>query len=126
MKRVLLTAAALIGLAGCMTACSPAQQATAVKLASTPAGQLFCAVQTAGGGAVVAGIIGAATTAEAPGALPIVALATGAAKADVDATCASAGGVPVSPPANPAAAPQIAVKLPAGLPTLTVTVASAS
>lgn len=113
----------LIGLIG--AGCTTAEQASATKLAATQAGQLFCAVEANGGGTVVVGIIDAASSA-VPGAAPIVALATGAAKADVDATCAAAGGVAVSPPVNPASAPQVAVKLPAGLPTITVGVVPAS
>lgn len=93
-------------------ACSTAQVQTAL---SSPAGQLFCAVQTAGGGTVVVGLVDAEASALAPSAAPIAIIATGAAKTTVDADCASAGksaggtGIAVSPPANPAAAPQIAV-----------------
>lgn len=98
---VALTCAALA-----LSACSSAQVQTAL---SSPAGQLFCAVQTGGGGAVVVGLIDAEASAAIPTAAPIAIIATGAAKATVDADCAKAGGVPVSPPANPAAAPQVAV-----------------
>lgn len=80
-------------------------------LASQP-GQLFCAVQTAGGGALVVGLIDAEATSAAPAAAPVAILATGLAKAQVDADCAKAapgGGVAVSPPANPTAVPQVAV-----------------
>ena len=103
-----------------LSACSASQQAAVTKAASSPTGQLFCGIQTQGGGAIVVGIIDAAATVALPAAGPVVALATGAAKSAVDATCAAAGGIAVSPPANPAAAPQVAVKLPAGMPTVTV------
>ena len=39
----------------------------------------------------------------------------GATKAFVNATCAIVGGIPVSPPVDPAAAPQIAVVPPKGV-----------
>lgn len=48
----------------------------------------------------------------APGAAPIAIIATGAAKSYADWACAAAGGIAVSPPANPAAAPQLAVVVP--------------
>ena len=96
----------LLGLLG-MAACSASQVTTAL---SSPTGQLFCAIQTGGGGAVVVGLIDAEATAVSPAAAPIAVLATGAAKSVVDGYCAQAGGIAVSPPANPAAAPQVAVK----------------
>ena len=89
-----------------LAACSSAQVQTAL---SSPAGQLFCGIQTAGGGAVVVGLIDAEATAAAGAAAPVAVIATGVAKAKVDADCAAAGGIAVSPPANPAAAPQVAV-----------------
>ena len=127
--RIIAGVALVAGLA----ACSPAQQQQAAKALASPPGQLFCAFQMEGGGTMVAGIVGTAATAAAtaavPGAgalsAPIIALATNAAKADVDSTCAGAAksvagatsGTPVAPPANPAAAPQVATPLPTGLPT---------
>jgi hypothetical protein len=119
MYRIILPLAALAALA----ACSPAQQEKANKLASTPAGQLFCAIQTSSG-PVVAAIVGEKLNAMSPTNGPQAAIATGAAKSVVDATCAAAGGVPAVPPANPAAAPQIAVQLPQGQPTAPVKPAS--
>lgn len=102
MRRFALASACLLGLAGC--------KATAVTTAlSSPAGQLFCAVQTAGGGAVVVGLVDAEASALSPAAGPIAVIATGTAKQTVDADCAKAGGVAVSPPAAPAAAPQLAI-----------------
>ena len=97
---VLLVGAAL--LSGC------AADKISTALASPP-GQLFCAIQTGGGGTIVAGLINAEVTQAAPDAAPIAVLATGATKSAVDKACAAAGGIPVSPPANPAAAPQIAI-----------------
>jgi hypothetical protein len=114
MKKIIL---ALIAVA--LAACSATQVNTALQ---TPTGQLFCAVQTAGGGAVVVGLINAEATAAGvavPGvapAVPLAVLATGAAKATVDADCAAAGGVAVSPPANPTAAPQVAIVSPKAAP----------
>lgn len=129
MNRTTIAFAALAALAGC----TPAQQQSASKVAASVPGQLFCGFQMEGGGTMIAGIVGTAATAAAtaavPGAgaltAPVIALATGAAKADVDSTCADAAksvagatsGTPVSPPANPAAAPTVAAPLPPGLPT---------
>ena len=100
MKRLALFC--LLGAAGC----SHAQVETAL---ATPQGQLFCAVQVNGGGAVVVALIDAEASAATPSAAPIAVIATGLAKAVVDADCAAAGGIAVSPPANPAAAPKLAV-----------------
>lgn len=106
-KRFALLSCAVLGLA----ACSAAQITSA---ASTPAGALFCAIQTAGGGAMVVSVVDAEASAAAPTAAPIAVIATGAAKSFVDNVCAAAGpgGIAVSPPANPAAAPQVAVVVP--------------
>lgn len=101
MKKIIVLA--LLALGGC----SASQVTTAL---SSPTGQLFCAVQTGGGGAIVVGLIDAEATAASPAAAPIAVLATGAAKATVDSYCAQAGGVAVSPPTNPATVPQVAVK----------------
>ena len=93
-------------LLGCLVGCSQAQVDTAL---ATPPGQLFCAVQVAGGGAIVVALVDAEASAAAPGAAPVAVIATGLTKAKVDADCAAAGGIAVSPPANPAAAPKRAV-----------------
>ena len=90
-------------------ACSQTQITTA---ASSPAGQLFCAIQTSGGGSIVAGLIDAEATAANPLAGQAAVMATGALKSQVDAECAAAGGVAVSPPVNPASAPVIAIVVP--------------
>lgn len=100
---VLLMLGALVSL----SACANVDQAL-----STPAGQLFCAVQVTGGGTIVAGLINAEVAGAAAAAAPLAIVATGATKAYVDAACLKAGGVAVSPPPNPAAAPQIAVVAP--------------
>lgn len=105
----ILTLAAILGLA----ACTPGQIQTA---ASTPAGQLFCAVQTNGGGAMTVALINAEASASAPAAAPVAILATGMAKAYVDAACAAAGGIAVSPPVNTAAVPLVAVVAPPVVP----------
>jgi hypothetical protein len=90
-------------------ACTAQQQQTVNTALASPPGQLFCAIQTGGGGAVVVGLVNAAVSGAAPGAAPLAVIATGASKAFVDAACAAAKGIPVVPPANPAAAPQVAV-----------------
>lgn len=93
-------------------ACSQTAINTAL---SSPPGQLFCAIQTSGGGSFVAGAVDAEATALSPGLSPVAIIATGLAKDKVDADCASAGknaggvGTAVSPPLNPAAAPLVAV-----------------
>jgi hypothetical protein len=101
MKPALL---AMLALAGC----TAAQLQSAAK---SPAGQLFCAIQTAGGGAIVVGLINAEASAVVPAAAPVAILATNVSKAFVDSACAAAGGIAVSPPVNPAAAPQVAVSV---------------
>lgn len=80
-------------------------------------GQLFCAIQTNGGGSILAGVIDAEATAASPAAAPIAILATNATKVFVDNACTQAAAntgavsaIPASPPANPAAAPTVAVK----------------
>ena len=101
MKKALLVCG-LLALAGCSTA-----QVAKV----TVAGQLFCAINTADG-PIVAGLIQAAAPLAGASA-PAVILATGATEAFVKAACAAAGGIPVSPPTDPATAPQVAVVPPA-------------
>ncbi len=93
---------AMLALAGC----TAAQVQSAV---TSEPGQLFCAVQAAGGGAIVVGLVDAEATALAPAAAPVAILATNASKAFVDSACAAAGGIAVSPPSNPSVAPQLAV-----------------
>lgn len=109
----------VIGLAGILAFAGCAQVENGLK---TAPGQLFCAVQKGGGGAITAGIVKAeiaAGSVVAPAAAPlapIAVLATDATKAAVDKACDDAAkavggtvGVPVSPPANPDAAPRIAI-----------------
>lgn len=96
-----LAATSLAFLPGC-------SQTQITAAAASPEGQLFCGLQTAGG-ALVAGLVDAEATAANPLAGQAAVIATGALKSQVDAECAAAGGVPVSPPANPAAAPQVAI-----------------
>lgn len=100
MTRLIIIAA--LALAGC----SATQQASVDKALASQPGQLFCLLQTAGGGQIVASVIDATASAALPGAAPAAVLVTGMSKAYVDAACAraaaSAGavaGVPVSPPA---------------------------
>lgn len=99
-------AVALIAVA--LVACTAAKINQILK---SPAGQVFCAIQTGGGGAIVVGLINAELSALAPVGAPVAVLATGASKAFVDGACAKAGGIPVSPPADPDAAPKVAVKV---------------
>jgi hypothetical protein len=94
--RFLIASAGLLALAGCSTA----QQQSAVA-----AGQLYCAKASVDGPLIVA-------LADALGAPVIV---TGLAANIVAADCAAIGGIPVTPPANPAAAPVVAVALPAAV-----------
>ncbi len=101
--RKLIFAGALM-LAGC----SVAQNAVVTKAMGTPAGQLFCAIHTASGPLVVAAVDAEATSLS-PASAPVAIIATGLAKAQVDADCAAAGGIAVSPPAATVAVPQIAV-----------------
>jgi len=102
----------LFGVACVLGGCTDAQITQA---ASTKQGALFCAVQLNGGGAVVVTLLDAEASALAPAEAPIALIATGLGKAQVDADCAAAGktlggtGVAVSPPANPNAAPKVAV-----------------
>jgi hypothetical protein len=91
-----------------------ASQRAAVSAAKSPPGQLFCALQSEGG-VYVAGLIDAEASGLSPTGSAVAVLATGLTKARVDADCALAGtsvggsGIAVSPPADPASAPQVAV-----------------
>jgi hypothetical protein len=105
---LLLAGGTLLCIAGCSSTGTSATSPVA------QAGQLFCAVQTGGGGAVVVALIDAAASGAAPGGGQVAVIATNMGKAYVDEACAGAGGIPVSPPANPAAAPVVAVVVPTG------------
>lgn len=84
-----------------------AQQSQQLNTAlASPAGQLFCAISTQSG-PIVVGLIQAKAGASA--AAPLAVIATGQTASYVNDLCKQAHGVPVSPPANPAAAPQVAV-----------------
>lgn len=104
-----------LGLAGCD---SPLNDRIVTKLA-TPAGALFCKIQTRGGGAFVATLTATALSGVAPAGGPVFVLATNAGRAAVDADCAKAAlsvaggvsGVPVSPLPQPV--PSIAIAAPA-------------
>ena len=110
MRRILLCAL----LAGTLAACTTAQMQQA---AQTPAGQLFCAFQMAGGGTVIGGIVNGAAAGANAGLGAVAVVATGATAAFVNDQCAQAArgltgavsATPVPPPANPAAVPQVAV-----------------
>jgi hypothetical protein len=112
--KYLIPIAAAVVVAGCTPGTTPIQPT--IKAEAAAAGSLFCAVQTAGGGAMIVAVIDAAATAAAPAAAPVAVIATGAGKAIVDAACAQAAanvgapaGVPVSPPAAGTVVPQVAV-----------------
>jgi hypothetical protein len=100
------TMALSIGLGAMTAACSPAAINQVGEAFESPKGQLFCKIQLDGGGTLVAGLVDAAATAAAPGASPLVVVATGQTKAFVDEACAKAAlqvahgvtGVPVPPP----------------------------
>lgn len=105
--------------AACLLAILGACQA---QLAS-PYGQLFCQIQTAGGGAVIVGVIDAEATAMAPAGAPVAIFATNMGKAYVDAACAQAArnqggtaGTPVSPPPVPVGNVAIAATTPVNRP----------
>ena len=114
MKR--LTLAALLALGGCS-----ATQLAATTANVLAAGGVFCAVQLAGGGTVVVAAISAVAPAVNGPAAPTVILVAGATKAFVDAACKAAAAsipdakaaFPVSPPADPVAAPRVAIVPPA-------------
>ncbi len=96
-----------------LAACSSAQVTAAL---SSPTGQLFCALQTGGGGTIVAGVVDAEASALNPAAGQVAVIATNAAQKTVQDDCAKAAaavglavGVPVSPPPAPATAPQVAI-----------------
>jgi hypothetical protein len=104
-----------------VTGCSPAQQAGVNTALDTPTGQLFCRIQTGGGGALVVAVVDAGAVALTGPAAPLAVIATGASKSFVDNACAEAAKAlavspanaqPVPPPADPAAAPKVAVKVP--------------
>ena len=80
---------------GCSTSQTAAFNTTAANVVKD--GQLFCAMETTTGPLTVA-------LANAAGAPVKV---TGQASADVAAACALINAIPVSPPANPAAAPVV-------------------
>lgn len=102
--------------AGALTLAACTTQQTTTALSSVP-GQLFCTIQTTGGGSFIAALVAAALGSAAPGAAPLAVIATNAGKAAVDTDCANAAanvpgavsGVPVSPPANPATVATLAI-----------------
>jgi hypothetical protein len=86
---------------------------------SKPAGQLFCALDKAGGQVIVS-LIDAEATAAAGVAAPVAILATGATATAVQNDCTAAAastgataGVPVSPPSNVATVANVAIVKPA-------------
>lgn len=109
MIRISIAAVALLAIVGC------SEQKMNAALA-TPPGKLFCAIQVGGGGAIIVGVVNAAVTSTVPGAGPVAVIVTGQAKATVDHWCAqaaqsvgAAAAIPVSPPASPDNAPNVAI-----------------
>ena len=107
-----------------LTGCSPTQQTQVNTALNSQPGQLFCRVQTSGGGAIIVAVVNAAAVGlswpAAPIAGPAAVIATGASKAFVDQACADAAkalaapaAVPIPPPPDPASAPKVAVPVPA-------------
>jgi hypothetical protein len=92
-------------------ACSTAQQGQMTSALDTPPGQLFCKLQTNGGGALIVAVVNVAVSAYAAPVAPMAVIATGATKATVDQACNQAGGVPVPPPPDPASAPKVLVSV---------------
>ena len=113
---------------GAMTACAPTQQPGMGPVLSSQPGQLFCHIQLAGGGSVLAGIVDATATAAAPGAGPLVVVATGQTKAFVDDACMKAAqqtagaisGNPVPPPTLASVVQQVSIAVPPNQITLPV------
>jgi hypothetical protein len=108
----LIGLACLAMLAGCT---DPAADAAIAAKLKSPPGQLFCLVQTHGGGDAVVGLLDAEASALAPGAGPVAVIATGLGKVKVDDLCNEAAkqaggtGMPVSPPLDPATAALVAI-----------------
>ena len=122
MKRITMCRIALfVSMGTMMAACTPNQpgQTNSAPLSSQP-GQLFCRIQLAGGGTVLAVLVDVAATAAAPGAGPLVVVATGQTKSFVDDACAKAAqqtpgavsGIPVSPPAPAVPVQQLPITVP--------------
>lgn len=120
MKKLLLAGGVVLALGACTQIKALFAPGGVQAALATPAGALFCSIQTKGGGAFVANlIVGASSAAGAAG--PLIVMATNAVQSAVNADCAKAAtvvagvsGIPVSPPVNPAAVvPQIAISNPA-------------
>lgn len=107
-------AACLLTTAGCG---SPAQNSQTL---NTLPGKLFCSIQLAGGGAILANLVDRAATKATPGAGPLVVVATGQTRQYVNDACQAAAqqtpgamsGAPVSPPAASAPVQQLDVVAP--------------
>jgi len=100
------------------TSCSPSSTSTTASLLQSNPGQLFCALQTSGGGAIVAALVDASvsTNPSTAAVAPIAVLATNQTKQFVDDACAQAAkntsavaGIAVSPPPATAIVPLVAV-----------------
>ena len=107
----MIAGALAVGITACATS-------SGQNVLETQPGQLFCAIETQGGGQIVAGIVQTAAAPAVGPAAPLVVLATNATDAFVRGACDQAAkniggkaGVPVSPPANPATVPPVAVNV---------------
>lgn len=103
--RGVLVAGLLVPFGLGLAACTQPQQAAVTTGLATAPGQLFCALQTAGGGTIVQSVVQAKMAGADPTAQVAAVLAMGAAKSVVDENCAKAAiaagavaGVPSSPP----------------------------
>jgi uncharacterized protein YjeT (DUF2065 family) len=101
-----------------VAACTPGADKKIATALRSPPGQLFCSVQMAGGGTMIAGVIDAEASALAPAAAQVAVLATGLGKARVDDLCNEAavrngglGAKAVPPPPDPAMAALLPVVL---------------
>lgn len=118
-----LQALAVLGLLLNGAACTPAQTVKLDKATASPPGQLFCTLQTLGGGDLLVRLVQAGTQklGASPETAAIAIIATNTAKKDVDDSCTRAAvaigadrGKPVSPPDNPATAQAVAITPPQG------------
>lgn len=118
-----LQALAVLGLLLNGAACTPAQTVKLDKATASPPGQLFCTLQTLGGGDLLVRLVQAGTQklGASPETAAIAIIATNSTKDAVDQSCARAAvavgadrGTPVSPPASPATAQAVAVTPPSG------------
>ena len=129
-RSLLVLVCLLMLLSACQvfTGVSPSSGPVVNELTS-PAGQLFCRIDNAGGSEIV-GVVDASASGLGTVGAPIAVLATNAGAAMVAQECSAAAaaesastGTPVSPPST--AVPNVAIQVPAGAPTSAAPTASA-